>query len=169
MNEDREMNHPPAPRILDGGFSGLHLIGAAFIAIGVMFGCAALTSLLVRAAFGGDERREAPATTTQDPGVLLANPIAMPEQWEVDCSATTATNLLVDTGGVTHATSTLAIVNGSSTCIQVGGPTVTSTTGVPVGTGATCYGGAVFSMDARNGYCLSVSGTVTVDVLGGRQ
>ena len=102
-------------------------------------------------------------------GPYLGNPVAEPDQWEVDCLATgSGTNLLVDTAGVTHTTSTLLVVNSSATCVQIGGGTLTSTTGAPVGTGATCYLGAWMSLDTKGGKCLSTSGTVTVDVIGGK-
>ncbi len=101
-------------------------------------------------------------------GTLLSQPIAAMTQWEVDCTTTAGgVSLLTDTGGVTHVSSTLMVLNGSSTCVQIGGAGITSTTGAAIGTGATCIAGTWLSADAKGGRCISTSGTVTVDVLGG--
>ncbi len=59
------------------------------------------------------------------------------------------------------------VANDSATCVRIGGADVASTTGISIGTG--CRDGVGMAIDARRAWCLSTSGTVTVDVVGGRQ
>jgi hypothetical protein len=64
--------------------------------------------------------------------------------------------------------SSIVVQNESTSCIRVGGPNVTATTGLSVGSG--CAAGPVVTFDAKRVYMISVSGSVSgVDVVWGHQ
>lgn len=64
--------------------------------------------------------------------------------------------------------SSILVQNESTSCIRVGGPGVTATTGVSIGDG--CAGGKTFGFDGRVLHMISVSGDVAgVDVVWGLQ
>lgn len=64
--------------------------------------------------------------------------------------------------------SNVSVQNESTTCIRVGGPGITSTTGYSVGSG--CASGAAISVDAKRFWMISSGADVTgVDVVWGVQ
>lgn len=95
---------------------------------------------------------------------LLDSPVSKIDQWEIACSASTATNLLENASDIVES---IYVANDSTTCVRIGGDDVTSSTGASIGDG--CRDGAGMAIDTRHAWCLSTSGSVTVDVLGGRR
>lgn len=176
MNE-RNFEHPPGIIVKEQhwsekAFAGV--LGAAALAImlSVASVIGAIINHTVRATVSDGDTTivnlPAPEGARAAVEPQLSQPLAQLDQWEVACSDSTPTSLTVDSGGGTHSVSSVLLINGSSTCVQIGGSTVTSSTGAPIGTGATCYASATLAIDARGGYCLSTSGTVTIDVVGGK-
>lgn len=159
------MQHPPSPTVVINEserdrFSWMHLAGAALIAFGFCFACTIAGTL----AWAIVSR--APGQTVQEAIVqpFLASSLSTVAQWEVACSASTPTDLRGDPFTLVEA---IYVANDSATCIRIGGSDVTASTGVSIGTG--CRDGVGFSFDAKRAWCLSTSGTVTVDVVGGKQ
>jgi hypothetical protein len=95
--------------------------------------------------------------------MALDAPLSELKDAEVACSASTPTPI--------EATGTRAesmfISNGSATCVRIGGSGVTATTGASIGDG--CQDGSNISVDVKKAWCLSTSGTVTVDTLYGNR
>lgn len=88
----------------------------------------------------------------------LSNPIAELQNTSVSCGATA-------TAIAPSGASSMCIENVSTTCVQVGGPGITSTTGLAVGSG--CSAGQVFCADVKRMFCAASAGTVSVDVMYG--
>lgn len=59
----------------------------------------------------------------------------------------------------------VTLVNTSTTCINIGGPTVSPTTGAGLGSG--CGLGMAYAADVRRLWCSAASGTLPVTVLYG--
>lgn len=159
------MQHPPSPTVVINEssrdrFSWMHLAGAALVTFGLCFSCILAGSLawVVVA--------RAPGQSVQDAAVkpFLSSSLSTVTQWEVACSASTPTDLRGDPFTLVES---VYIANESATCIRVGGSDVTSSTGLSLGSG--CRDGIGFAIDAKRAWCLSTSGTVTVDVVGGKQ
>lgn len=93
--------------------------------------------------------------------LALDAPLSELKDAEVACSASTPTP--IEAAG-TRAES-IWISNGSATCVRIGGSGVTSTRGASIGDG--CQDGTSISLDVKKAWCLSTSGTVTVDTLYG--
>jgi len=91
----------------------------------------------------------------------LSVPLKVIKDSQVALNATTPTAI------APNGASSMCIQNTSATCIQVGGPTVTATTGIAVGSG--CAAGQVLCLDATKAFGFSTSGSVTVNVLSGSQ
>jgi hypothetical protein len=92
----------------------------------------------------------------------LSTPLGVLGDTSVACDATGDPELIAPSGA-----SSLCIENTSATCVQIGGPTVSTTTGIAIGSG--CSGGQVFCADVKRAYCESTAGSVTVDVIFGAQ
>lgn len=95
--------------------------------------------------------------------LALDAPLSELRDAEVACSASTPTP--IEAAG-TRAES-MFISNGSTTCVRIGGSGVTATTGASIGDG--CQDGSNISVDVKKAWCLSTSGTVTVDTLYGNR
>lgn len=98
----------------------------------------------------------------------LSTALSTTKNSTVTCPAAGGAAARVPAASAAISASALFIYNESATCVRIGGAGVTSTTGLPVGVG--CDGGATFSIDAREAYCISSDGsTVAVQVLYGTQ
>lgn len=95
--------------------------------------------------------------------LALDAPLSELRDAEVACSASTPTP--IEAAG-TRAES-MFISNGSATCVRIGGSGVTATTGASIGDG--CQDGSNISVDVKKAWCLSTSGTITVDTLYGNR
>jgi hypothetical protein len=95
--------------------------------------------------------------------LALDAPLSELKDAEVACSASTPTP--IEAAG-TRAES-MFISNGSATCVRIGGSGVTATTGASIGDG--CQDGSNISVDVKKAWCLSTSGTITVDTLYGNR
>ena len=93
--------------------------------------------------------------------MALDAPLSELRDAEVACSASTPT--MIEAAG-TRAES-LFISNSSATCVRIGGSAVSATTGASIGDG--CQDGKNISLDVKKAWCLSTSGTITVDTLYG--
>lgn len=93
--------------------------------------------------------------------LALDAPLSELKDAEVACSASTPTP--IEAAG-TRAES-MMLANDSATCVRIGGSAVTATTGIAIGDG--CTGGRTISLDVKKAYCLSTSGTITIDTLYG--
>lgn len=93
--------------------------------------------------------------------LALDAPLSELKDAEVACSASTPTP--IEAAG-TRAES-IFISNGSATCVRIGGSAVAATTGASIGDG--CQDGKNISLDVKKAWCLSTSGTVTVDTIYG--
>lgn len=93
--------------------------------------------------------------------LALDAPLSELRDAEVACSASTPTP--IEAAG-TRAES-IYISNASATCVRIGGSSVTASTGASIGDG--CTDGVGISVDAKKAWCLSTSGTVTVDTIYG--
>lgn len=93
--------------------------------------------------------------------LALDAPLSELRDAEVACSASTPTP--IEAAG-TRAES-IFISNGSATCVRIGGSAVSATTGASIGDG--CQDGKNISVDVKKAWCLSTSGTVTVDTIYG--
>lgn len=108
---------------------------------------------------------------------LLAAPISIAGQHTVSCpqvDAGTSAELLRPDGGVlipgvsTYYVSPVA--GAGSTKLRLGGDGLTPTTGIQIGlAAAAAKDGTGFTMDAKNGRCVSEGNAVSVDVTYGRQ
>ena len=101
------------------------------------------------------------------PAVALNQSLSELKDMAIACSASTVTPILAAAPQGTTRADSMYIANTSATCVRVGGSAVTSTTGASIGSG--CRDGAGITMDVKKAYCLSTSGTVTVDVIYGVQ
>lgn len=90
----------------------------------------------------------------------LSTPLAELQDTTVACDATGAPEAIAPSGA-----SSICVENTSATCVQIGGSTVSTTTGVAIGDG--CAGGTLFCADVKRLFCESTSGTVNVDVVFG--
>lgn len=95
----------------------------------------------------------------------LSQPLGELRDTEVACSASVPT--LINGADGLGGVSSLYIANDSATCVRVGGSAVSATTGASIGDG--CRDGNGITVDARRAYCLSTSGSITVDVVYGVQ
>ncbi len=145
-------------------------IGAAVAAMIAVVGLVAINTMNQRT----ESRARMPyASVSSDfgPEPMLANPLSGLEQWEVLCSSAdagvTTKSLMTDTGGTVHSADSFVVGNDSTTCVRIGGSTVTSSTGESIGTD--CRSGKELSIDAKGGYCKSAGAAVTVDVTAGRR
>jgi hypothetical protein len=93
--------------------------------------------------------------------MALDAPLSELRDAEVACSASTPTP--IEAAGV--QAESLFISNASATCVRIGGSAVTSTRGASIGDG--CQDGRSISLDVKKAWCLSTSGTVTVDTIYG--
>lgn len=84
-------------------------------------------------------------------GVRLSTPIGALKTATVSCpgSASSPTKVTAGLGAV----SAMSLQNVSATCVQIGGATVTSTTGHAVGLG--CASGQTYPLDGKEAYCIS--------------
>lgn len=95
--------------------------------------------------------------------LALDAPLSELKDAEVACSASTPT--AIEAAG-TRAES-IFISNSSATCVRIGGSAVAATTGASIGVG--CQDGPSITVDVKKAWCLSTSGTVTVDTLYGNR
>lgn len=116
--------------------------------------------LVVSAIYMGALAGKPSAGQAPQPQPMLDTPLAQLSDAAVACSASTPT-LLIPAGTQVDS---FYVANSSATCVHIGGPTV-STRGVIIGLG--CRDGNGINFDARRGWCLSESGTVTVDTVYG--
>lgn len=92
----------------------------------------------------------------------LSTPLSDLQDTTVVCGATGDPELIAPSGA-----SSICVENVSTTCVQIGGSAVSTTTGIAIGSG--CAGGQVFCADAKRMWCESTSGNVSVDVVWGSQ
>lgn len=111
---------------------------------------AALIAVVV-VVFGGPQAAQA-----------LDNPVADISDVEltVPAARTKLTSITPTTGTWTGSYETVYIANGLTTCIRVGGPTLTTTSGFEVGSG--CRDGVGVSLDARGAIYVMDDGGGTV-------
>ena len=93
--------------------------------------------------------------------LALDAPLSELRDAEVACSASTPTPI----EAVGTRADALFISNSSATCVRIGGSSVSATTGASIGVG--CQDGSNISLDVKKAWCLSTSGTITVDTLYG--
>lgn len=90
----------------------------------------------------------------------LSNPLSDLQNTTVSCGATGDPELIAPSGA-----SSICVQNTSTTCVHLGGSTVTTTTGLAIGDG--CAGGQIFCADAKRMWCESASGSIDVEVVWG--
>lgn len=100
-------------------------------------------------------------------GLALNNPIAMLNDTEITVPAA-ATELRSVSSSI-NSFDTVYIANSLTTCIRVGGPTLTTTSGFEVGSG--CRDGVGVSIDATQIFVMDDGGSTVagVDVLWGKR
>lgn len=90
----------------------------------------------------------------------LSTPLSVLQDTTVACNAAGDPEAIAPSGA-----SSICVENTSATCVQIGGSTVSTTTGVAIGDG--CAGGTLFCADVKRLFCEATSGTVNVDVVFG--
>lgn len=90
----------------------------------------------------------------------LSTPLGALADTTIACDATGDPEAIAPSGA-----SSICVENTSATCVQIGGSTVSTTTGIAIGSG--CSGGQVFCADVKRLWCESTAGSVNVDVVYG--